>query len=185
MIFLCSDSVSGLETPGFVVSSAAYGKSGRDSEANLDKCDFQPSPFGKLPRHAGAGRAGSAGLLRCRLRIGLALFRISLAAPSCGKAGRLAGRGARAAELSSAEDEKDLLVRPLGRARDGSPGLALGFRNAMFPSCWRLSPLFYQGGQIFIFPAPLSCLGEGCISQLIVFRQDPSHAPILAAIVLE
>jgi hypothetical protein len=23
---------------------------------------FQPSPFGKLPRHAGAGRAGSAGL---------------------------------------------------------------------------------------------------------------------------
>ena len=94
------------------------------------------------------------GLLRCRLRIGLALFRISLRAPSCGKAGRLAGRGARAAEVSSAEDEKDLLVRPLGRARGGSPGLALGFRNAMFPSCWRLSPLFYQGAQIFIFPAP-------------------------------
>jgi hypothetical protein len=107
------------------------------------------------------------GLLRCRLRIGLALFRISLRAPSCGKAGRLAGRGARAAEVSSAEDEKDLLVRPLGRAKGGSPGLALGFRNAMFPSCWRLSPLFYQDAQIFIFPAPISCLGEGCISQLI------------------
>jgi hypothetical protein len=147
-------------------------------KTKLDKCDFQPSPFGKL-------RAGSAGLLRCRLRIGLALFRISLPAPSCGKAGRLAGRGARAAELSSAEDEKDLLVRPLGRARDGSPGLALGFRNAMFPSCWRLSPLFYQGGQIFIFSAPISCLGNGCISQLIVFRQGPSHAPMLAATVLE
>ena len=87
--------------------------------------------------------------------------------PSPESAGRLAGRGARAAELSSAEDEKDLLVRPLGRARCGSPGLALGFRNAMFPSCWRLSPLFYQDGQIFIFPAPISCLGEGCISQLI------------------
>jgi hypothetical protein len=69
--------------------------------------------------------------------------------------------------------------------RRGSPGLALGFRNAMFPSCWRLSPLFYQGAQIFIFPAPLSCLGEGCISQLIVFRQGPSHAPMLAATVLE
>jgi hypothetical protein len=80
--------------------------------------------------------------------------KINLRAPSCGKAGRLAGRGARAAELSSAEDEKDLLVRPLGRARCGSPGLKLGFRNAMFPSCWRLSPLFYQDAQILFFPPP-------------------------------
>jgi hypothetical protein len=54
----------------------------------------------------------------------------------------------------------------------------------MFPSCWRLSPLFYQDAQIFIFPAPLSCLWEGCISQLIVFRR-PSHAPMLAVPVLE
>jgi hypothetical protein len=48
-------------------------------------------------------------------------------------AGRLAGRRTRAAELSGAEDEKDLLVRPLGRARGGGPGLGLGFRNAVFP----------------------------------------------------
>jgi hypothetical protein len=105
--------------------------------------------------------------------------------PSPESTGRLAGRSARGAELSSTEDEKDLIVRPLGRARGGSPGLTLGFRNAMFPSCWRLSPLFYQGGQIFIFPAPLSCLGEGCISQLIVFRQGPSQVPMIAATVLE
>jgi hypothetical protein len=59
--------------------------------------------------------------------------------------------------------EKDLSVRPLGRARDGGPGLRLGFRNAIFASWRRLSPLFHQGGQIFIFPAPISPLGECCI----------------------
>jgi hypothetical protein len=31
---------------------------------------------------------------------------------------------------------------------------------SLFPSRWRLSPLFYEGGQIFIFPAPISCLGD-------------------------
>jgi hypothetical protein len=30
--------------------------------------------------------------------------------------------------------EKELTVRPLGRARDGGPGLRLGFRSAMFAS---------------------------------------------------
>jgi hypothetical protein len=74
--------------------------------------------------------------------------------PSPESTGRLAGRGARAAELSSAEDEKDLLVRPLGRAKGGSPGLALGFRNAMFPSCWRLSPLFTKMLKFLFFPPP-------------------------------
>jgi hypothetical protein len=44
-------------------------------------------------------------------------------------------------------DEKDHSVRPLGRARDGGPDLALSFRNAIFPFWWRLSPLFYQGGR--------------------------------------
>ena len=38
------------------------------------------------------------------------------------------------------------------------------FRNAIFPSWflsrWRLSPLFHEDAQIFIFPAPISCLGE-------------------------
>jgi hypothetical protein len=66
-------------------------------------------------------------------------------------------------------DEKDQSVRPLGRARGGDPGLALSFRNAMFPSWCLLSPLFHQGGQIFIFPAPLTPLGVGHISQLICF----------------
>jgi hypothetical protein len=28
------------------------------------------------------------------------------------------------------------------------------------PVMRRLSPLFYQGAQIFIFPAPISCLGD-------------------------
>jgi hypothetical protein len=26
-----------------------------------------------------------------------------------------------------------------------------------------LSPLFYEDDQIFIFPAPISCLGEPCL----------------------
>jgi hypothetical protein len=59
----------------------------------------------------------------------------------------------------------------MGHARGGGVALALGFRNAIFPSGRRLSPLFYQGDQIFIFPAPISCLGDGCISQLTAFEQ--------------
>jgi hypothetical protein len=55
----------------------------------------------------------------------------------------------------------------------------------MFPSCRRLSPLFYQGGQFFIVPAPISCLGDGSISQLIVFPEGPGQAPMLAATVLK
>jgi hypothetical protein len=51
-------------------------------------------------------------------------------------------------------DEKDRSVRPSGRAKGGGPGLALSFRNAIFPSWLRLSPLFYQGGQILFFPPP-------------------------------
>jgi hypothetical protein len=42
----------------------------------------------------------------------------------------------------------------------GPTWLAWGFRNARFPSLCRLSPLFYQDDQIFIFPALLRCLGE-------------------------
>ena len=41
----------------------------------------------------------------------------------------------------------------------GGQPLGLGFRNALFPSWWRLSPLFYQDGQIFRFPAPINHLG--------------------------
>jgi hypothetical protein len=64
----------------------------------------------------------------------------------------------------------------------------LDFRNALFPSWWRLSSLFpqgiqivqlsrlfYQDGQIFYFPAPLSRLGELPIDRLLVF-QDPIPA---------
>jgi hypothetical protein len=47
-----------------------------------------------------------------------------------------------------------------------APGLALSFRNAMFPSWCRLSPLFYQGGQIYIFPAPMNHLGGGALARL-------------------
>jgi hypothetical protein len=40
----------------------------------------------------------------------------------------------------------------------------LRLRNAMFSSLFalwaRLSPLFHEGAQIFIFPAPISCLGD-------------------------
>src|SRR5713226_6232516 len=32
-------------------------------KSNSDRCEVQPSPFDKLPRQAGAGRAGSAGLI--------------------------------------------------------------------------------------------------------------------------
>jgi hypothetical protein len=35
-----------------------------------------------------------------------------------------------------------------------------------------LSPLFSQDGQIFYFPAPISCLGEPGIGQLLVFRPE-------------
>ena len=55
-------------------------------------------------------------------------------------------------ELGGAVDEKDLSVRPLGRTRGGGPGLKLGCRNAIFGSWRRLSPLFHEGAQIFIFP---------------------------------
>jgi hypothetical protein len=61
-------------------------------------------------------------------------------------------------------DEKDRLIRPLGRARGDGPGLRFGFRNGVFPSWflsrWRLSPLFSQDAQNLFFPAPISCLGE-------------------------
>ncbi len=148
------------------------------ADSRLDP-DFRvhAGKFSAVPvRQAPTARRGRQGRLRGAVTLRFADWSRFVQNQSSGAIMRqsgpaLAGRGARAAELSSTEDEKDLLVRPLGRARGGSPGLALGFRNAMFPSCWRLSPLFYQGGQIFIFPAPLSFLGEGCISQLIVFQQ--------------
>jgi hypothetical protein len=60
--------------------------------------------------------------------------------------------------------EKDQSVCPLGRPREAGPGLVLRLRNAMFPSSvplWpRLSPLFCQDAQIFIFPAPINSLGD-------------------------
>jgi hypothetical protein len=53
---------------------------------------------------------------------------------------------------------------PLGACQGDGPGLRFGFRNAIFLSWflsrWRLSPLFYEDVQIFIFPAPIICLGE-------------------------
>jgi hypothetical protein len=65
--------------------------------------------------------------------------------------------------LSRFRDEKDRLIRPLGRARGDGPWFGL-VSGMMFPSCFpsrcRLSPLFDEDGQIFIFPAPISCLGE-------------------------
>jgi hypothetical protein len=46
----------------------------------------------------------------------------------------------------------------------GGPGLQFGFRNVIFPSWflsrWGLIPLFQRRGSKFIFPAPVSCLGE-------------------------
>jgi hypothetical protein len=70
-----------------------------------------------------------------------------------GKAG-LAGPPIPKEELGGAVVEKDLSIRPLGRARGGGPGLRLGFRNAMCASWLRLSPLFHEGGQILFFPPP-------------------------------
>ena len=61
-------------------------------------------------------------------------------------------------------DEKDRLIRPLGRARGDGPGCGLvsGMRSSRlaFPRRRRLSPLFHEDDQIFIFPAPISYLGE-------------------------
>jgi hypothetical protein len=39
-----------------------------------------------------------------------------------------------------------------------------------------LSPLFSQDGQIFYFPAPISCLGEPGIDQLLVFRPESTSS---------
>jgi hypothetical protein len=73
-------------------------------------------------------------------------------------------------------DEKDPSVRPLGRAREVRPWLVLRFRNARFPS---LFPLWFQSlfqwwaaaksfvlprWSNFIFPAPISYLGDHCVS---------------------
>jgi hypothetical protein len=59
-----------------------------------------------------------------------------------------------------------------GRPFAWFPGLRFGFRNGVFPSWflsgWRLSPLFHEDGQIFIFPALISCLGEQYCPQLAV-----------------
>jgi hypothetical protein len=48
--------------------------------------------------------------------------------------------------------------------------LRFGFRNALFPSCFpsrcRLSPLFYEDDQIFIFPAPINCFRRALICRL-------------------
>jgi hypothetical protein len=46
----------------------------------------------------------------------------------------------------------------------------------MYPSWCRLSPLFHQGGQIFIFPAPINHLGERRISQLLCFPAGPNSS---------
>ena len=46
-------------------------------------------------------------------------------------------------------DEKDPFVRSLERARGREPWLGFGLGNPLFPSWLRLSPLFYQDGQIF------------------------------------
>jgi hypothetical protein len=57
-------------------------------------------------------------------------------------------------------DEKDRLIRPLGRARGDGPGCGeCGVPVLVSLDC-RLSPLFYEDVQIYIFPAPISCLGE-------------------------
>ena len=53
-----------------------------------------------------------------------------------------------------------------------SPVLFLSFSG---PG-WRLSPLFYQDGQIFYFPAPIRFLGELGLGQLLVFRESPIPA---------
>ena len=58
----------------------------------------------------------------------------------------------------------------------------------MFPSCFpsscRLSPLFYEGDQIFIFPAPISCLGKRLICRLptrLSAKAVPRHKARCAA----
>ena len=59
---------------------------------------------------------------------------------------------------------KTCLSAPWGVPGAAALGWGLGFRKAMFPSLfqswWRLSPLFSQDAQIFIFPAPISYLGD-------------------------
>jgi hypothetical protein len=75
----------------------------------------------------------------------------------------LAARG----EWSGARVEKDRSVRPLGRAREVRPWVGVGFQEcyvlvivAIAVSVIvsvvgrRLSPLFYQDGQILFFPPP-------------------------------
>jgi hypothetical protein len=67
-------------------------------------------------------------------------------------------------------DEKDPSVRPLGRAREVRPWVGVAFQECQVPVIVsiterRLSPLFYQDGQILFFPAPLSYLGDYCVSR--------------------
>ena len=56
-------------------------------------------------------------------------------------------------------DEKDPSVRPLGRAREVGPWVGVAFQECQVPvivsiTRRRLSPLFYQDGQILFFPPP-------------------------------
>src|ERR1700678_2313179 len=61
-------------------------------------------------------------------------------------------------------DEKDRWIRPLGRARGDGPGCGLCLRNAVFPSYISLEvaakSFVSRRCSNFIFPAPISCLGE-------------------------
>ena len=77
------------------------------------------------------------------------------------------------------------LSAPWGVPGRSGPGLVLRFRNAMFPS---LFPLWFQSlfqwwaaaksfvlprWSNFIFPAPISYLGDQCVSRLIRFPARP------------
>ena len=67
-------------------------------------------------------------------------------------------------------DEKDPSVRPLERAREVRPWVGFAFQECYVPvivsiTGRRLSPLFFQDGQIYFFPAPLSYLGDYCVSR--------------------
>ena len=60
--------------------------------------------------------------------------------------------------LSRFGDEKDRLIRPSGRASGRRPWVAVWFQECnvpvLFPSRYRLSPLFYEGGSNIYFSRP-------------------------------
>jgi hypothetical protein len=84
-----------------------------------------------------------------------------------GLADGVAGRPATG--KTNAGERIEFELRKIGRSAPWGvprrrPWVAVSFQECnlpvFFPSRWRLSPLFDEGGQILFFPAPISYLGE-------------------------